>query len=89
MPQSAQIFLAVGGILALGMATDMLGQRTFLPRVSLLVIVGVLVGPAALNLIPAPLLDDFDRGLSSWCVTTITRPTDPKPVVKEHAADET
>ena len=60
MPQSAQIFLAVGGILALGMATDMLGQRTFLPRVSLLVIVGVLVGPAALNLIPAPLLDDFD-----------------------------
>ena len=60
MPQSAQIFLAVGAILALGMATDMLGQRTFLPRVSLLVIVGVLVGPAALNLIPAPLLDDFD-----------------------------
>ncbi len=60
MPQSAQFFLAVGGILALGIATDMLGQRTFLPRVSLLVIVGVLVGPAALNLIPTPLLDDFD-----------------------------
>ena len=52
--------MAIGGILALGMATDMLGQRTFLPRVSMLVIVGVLVGPTALNLIPTPLLDDFD-----------------------------
>ena len=60
MPDSAHIILAIGGMLLLGMATDILGQRTFLPRVSLLVIVGIIIGPAALDLIPAALFDNFD-----------------------------
>ncbi len=60
MPDSAHIILAIGGMLLLGMAMDTLGQRTFLPRVSLLVIVGVIIGPAALDLIPAALFNNFD-----------------------------
>jgi Kef-type K+ transport system membrane component KefB len=60
MQESAQIFLAIGAILAMGMAADLLGQRTALPRVSLLVLLGVAIGPAALNLIPKVLLDNFD-----------------------------
>jgi len=60
MQESAQFFLAIGAILAMGMAADMLGQRTALPRVSLLVLLGVAVGPAGLNLIPNVLLTNFD-----------------------------
>jgi Kef-type K+ transport system membrane component KefB len=60
MHESAQFFIAVGAILALGMATDLLGQRTAVPRVTLLVLLGVAIGPAALNLIPTALLDNFD-----------------------------
>jgi len=60
MTESAQLILALGGILLLGLATDLLGQRTFLPRVSLLVIVGVIIGPGLLNLIPSVLVGNFD-----------------------------
>jgi Kef-type K+ transport system membrane component KefB len=60
MHESAQFFIAVGAILALGMAADLLGQRTAVPRVTLLVLLGVAIGPAALDLIPTALLDNFD-----------------------------
>lgn len=60
MQESAQLFIAIGAILALGMAADMLGQRSSLPRVSLLVLLGIATGPAALNLIPNVLLENFD-----------------------------
>jgi len=60
MADSAQLILALGGILLLGLATDLLGRCTFLPRVSLLVIVGVIIGPGMLNLIPSVLVGNFD-----------------------------
>jgi Kef-type K+ transport system membrane component KefB len=47
-----QFLLSLGGILLLGMATDLLGRRTFLPRVTLLLIFGVIIGPEVLDLIP-------------------------------------
>jgi Kef-type K+ transport system membrane component KefB len=60
MPDNAKFILVLGGILLLSMATDALGQRTFLPRVSLLVIIGIIIGPGALNLIPPMLVENFD-----------------------------
>ena len=60
MAESAQLILSLGGILLLGLATDMLGSRTFLPRVSLLVVAGVIIGPGMLNLIPSILARSFD-----------------------------
>lgn len=60
MQDPASIILALGGILLLGMAADALGRRTPLPRVSLLVIVGIAIGPGALNLIPPILVQNFD-----------------------------
>ncbi len=60
MPESASLILALGGILLLGMAADVLGRRTLLPRVSLLVIVGIAIGPALLNLIPPVLVGNFN-----------------------------
>lgn len=60
MPENAQLVLAVGGMLLVGMAAHWLGKRSFLPRVSLLVISGVVIGPAVLDLIPPKLVGNFD-----------------------------
>ena len=47
------VLLTLGGILIAGLAMDELGRRTHLPRVTLLVICGMAVGPSLLNLLPA------------------------------------
>jgi len=60
MQTAPQFFVAIGCILLLGLATDLLGRRTFLPRVTLLLIFGMLVGPEALNLIPLIVLENFE-----------------------------
>jgi Kef-type K+ transport system membrane component KefB len=60
MTGNAQLILAIGLLLLLGMAAHALGQRTFLPRVSLLVTCGVAIGPAGLDLIPPTLINNFD-----------------------------
>ena len=60
MDTTAQILLALGGILLLGVATDVLGQRTFLPRVTLMLLFGMLIGPGMLDLIPAVVTDRFE-----------------------------
>ena len=53
MSDLAQALITVGAFLLAGLATDLLGRRTPLPRVTLLLIVGFLVGPSAFNLLPA------------------------------------
>ena len=60
MHDAALFLLAIGGLLLLSIATDMLGRRTFLPRVSLLVILGVIFGKDVLDLIPLVLTDRFE-----------------------------
>jgi len=60
MDPTAQILLTLGGILLLGLATDVLGQRTFLPRVTLMLLFGMLIGPGMLDLIPALVTDRFE-----------------------------
>ena len=60
MGSTPQILLTLGGILLLGLATDVLGQRTFLPRVTLMLLFGMLIGPEMLDLIPAVVTDRFE-----------------------------
>jgi Kef-type K+ transport system membrane component KefB len=59
MHQTAEFLFALGGLLLLGLASDYLGRHTFLPRVTLLLVVGMLVGEQALDLIPASLSGVF------------------------------
>jgi Kef-type K+ transport system membrane component KefB len=47
--------IALGGLLLAGLVADELGRRTRLPRVSLLVLCGVIAGPSGADLIPAAL----------------------------------
>lgn len=60
MENTAEILIAVGGVMLLGMLTDLLGRRTSLPRVTLLLCFGMLIGPNAFDLLPSPILSNFD-----------------------------
>jgi len=52
MENTGTILLTLGAILFLGFATDELGRRTRLPRVTLLLVFGLIIGPSATNLLP-------------------------------------
>ncbi len=48
----AEVMLVIGGILLAALAADTLGRRTRLPRVTLLLLLGLAVGPSGMALIP-------------------------------------
>jgi len=48
----AETFVALGGLFLIGLITDLIGRRTPLPRVTLLLVFGFLIGPSALDLLP-------------------------------------
>jgi Kef-type K+ transport system membrane component KefB len=60
MTDAAKILLALGSVLLLGVATDAIGRRTPLPRVTLLLIFGFSIGPGWLNLLPDAFVNSFD-----------------------------
>ena len=52
---SATLLIGTGAILLVSLLADAIGNRTGLPRVSLLVLTGVLAGPFGLDVLPAEL----------------------------------
>lgn len=48
----AAFFLTLGLLFMVGLMTDLIGRNTFLPRVSLLMFFGFIIGPSALDYIP-------------------------------------
>ncbi len=60
MNESAILLLAIGSILLLGLATDYLGRHTALPRVTSLLILGIILGDQVLGLIPVELSSRFE-----------------------------
>lgn len=53
----SEVLVTLGGFLLAGLALDALGRRTRLPRVTLLVLFGIIVGPSALDIIPLAVVD--------------------------------
>lgn len=60
MQSSFQFLLTLGGILLLGLLTSTLGRFTFLPRVTLLLIFGIIIGREVLDIIPSLFLQQFE-----------------------------
>ncbi len=60
MESTYQFLLSLGGIFLVGQAISTLGHRTFLPRVTLLLIFGVVIGEGALNIIPPVFSQRFE-----------------------------
>jgi Kef-type K+ transport system membrane component KefB len=61
MELTDQLLMTVGGILLLGLATSALGHRTILPRATLLLVFGVLIGEHGFDLIPAVFVGWFEE----------------------------
>ncbi len=57
---AAQFLLTIGGIILLGLITMTLGQKTFLPRVTLLLIFGMIIGKEGLDIIPVMISNQFE-----------------------------
>jgi Kef-type K+ transport system membrane component KefB len=55
----ARVLLTFGGLFLLGLVADLLGRRTCLPRVTLLLLAGVVVGPSVLDLLPVFVIEWF------------------------------
>ena len=60
MQTSSQFLIAIGAILLLAIAADIIGKRTFVPRITLLLIFGIVIGKDALDLIPPILTNQFE-----------------------------
>lgn len=60
MDHTSRFLLTLGGILLLGLATSAIGKLTFLPRVTLLLIFGALIGDEGLGLIPEEFSQRFE-----------------------------
>ncbi|NNL99687.1 MAG: cation:proton antiporter [Gammaproteobacteria bacterium] len=56
----AEFLIAVGAILLISLAVEYVGKRTFLPRVTLLLLLGVVIGADGLDVIPEALTGNFD-----------------------------
>ena len=46
------VLITVGALLLAGLAMDVVGERTRLPRVTLLVLIGIAAGPSGLDVLP-------------------------------------
>lgn len=63
---TADTVLALGVIFMFGVAADLLGRSTFLPRVTTLLVCGILVGPVGFDFLPASITGAVD------IITTMT-----------------
>jgi Kef-type K+ transport system membrane component KefB len=52
MDDIPKILITLGAIFLLGLFTDLLGRRTFLPRVTFLLLAGFAIGPSGFNVLP-------------------------------------
>ena len=57
---SSQFLLTLGSIFLVGLLLSSVAQRSFLPRATLLLIFGAIIGEGFLDLIPALFVDQFD-----------------------------
>ncbi len=60
MSESAQFLLTIGGIFLLGLLTNAVARHTILPRVTLLLLFGIVIGDEALGIVPAIFEERFD-----------------------------
>lgn len=60
METSISFLMALAAIFLVGILTDMIGRRSPLPRVTLLLIFGVIIGPHQLNFIPVMFTEQFE-----------------------------
>lgn len=61
MTEIAQLFITLGILLLVGLVLDVLASRIYLPRVTLFIVIGLVLGPSVLGLIPEASRDWFHQ----------------------------
>lgn len=67
---AATTLIAIGVLFLAGIAVDAVGRRTHVPRVTLLVLLGVVAGPPGLDLLP-PALAGTDDAFAPVALTMV------------------
>lgn len=67
----APILLILGVMFLLGLAADLLGRYTPIPRVTLLILCGLAVGPAGLDFLPADLIREWFPVLTTLALALV------------------
>ncbi len=65
------IALVLGMLFLIGLAADLIGRSTFLPRVTLLLLGGLAIGPAGFSLLSKGLLEDWFPALTTIALALI------------------
>ncbi len=60
MNNSYELILTIGCILLLGLLADAVGKFTHIPRVTLLILLGISIGVNGFDLVPAIIIDNYD-----------------------------
>jgi Kef-type K+ transport system membrane component KefB len=63
--------LLLGILFLVGLLADIVGRKTFLPRVSVLLISGLLIGPSVLAIIPSEMAEDWFPTLTAMALAMI------------------
>jgi len=65
------ILLILGLLFLLGLAADLIGRHSFIPRVTMLIVAGLAVGPAGFDLLPKELVDDWFPPMTTIALSLI------------------
>lgn len=63
--------LIIGGLFLVGLLADLVGRRTFLPRVTLLLLSGLAIGSAGLSLLPTGFVNQWFPALTTIALSLI------------------
>lgn len=69
--KEAPVLLILGVLFLLGLASDLLGRHTPIPRVTLLIASGLAVGPAGFDLLPEALVRDWFPTLTTLALSLV------------------
>ncbi|MBT4512144.1 MAG: cation:proton antiporter [Chloroflexi bacterium] len=64
------VLVTIGGLLLLGLVTDVLGRYTPLPRVTFLILLGILIGPDLLDILP-DISDDWFEAIADMALVMV------------------
>lgn len=65
------ILLILGLLFLLGLAADLVGRHSFVPRVTLLILTGLAVGPVGFDLLPAALVREWFPPLTTLALSLV------------------
>ena len=70
-PNDVPILLIFGLLFLLGLAADLVGRHSLIPRVTLLILVGLAVGPVGFDLLPRGLVHDWFPPLTTLALSLV------------------